>query len=434
MEWSAERILAFAPDASSAKAGQGLAHPRKWVRLGRNERALWGECQGSAAKPYQVQIDLSEPAFKCSCPSHKFPCKHALGLFLILGGKSGADAPPAWVADWIASRDAKREKKKEKAEKGTAPVDPSAQAQRAAERHAKITAGMVDVSRWMTDLVRQGLAQAQSAGEAFWEQASARLVDAQAPGAARMVREMGALTHSGEGWQDRVLVQLGRLFLLTQAWSRLDRLPPDLQADARAMAGIPVREEELQQRPVVSDTWCVVAQRTEDEDLLRTQRSWLLGQNCGRAALVLEFSYGGQPLGSQLSPGINFAGDLVFYPGSYPLRVAIRMHRGDAREVERLSGYAGVAEALAAYAAAVAANPWLHVFPMLLNAVRPVRRDRLFLADAAGQMVPVTPRFAHGWAMSASGGGRPLAVFGEWDGRAFAPMSVLGEEGYYGFD
>ena len=42
--------------------------------------------QGSAASPYQTGIDLSEPAFQCTCPSHKFPCKHGLGLFLLLAG------------------------------------------------------------------------------------------------------------------------------------------------------------------------------------------------------------------------------------------------------------------------------------------------------------------------------------------------------------
>jgi hypothetical protein len=70
-QWTAERVLSLAPDASSAKAGKELSSPRKWQNLGQSEAAAWGECQGSGAKPYQTQIDLSEPAFKCSCPSRK---------------------------------------------------------------------------------------------------------------------------------------------------------------------------------------------------------------------------------------------------------------------------------------------------------------------------------------------------------------------------
>ena len=87
--WTPEQIVALAPDAGSVKAGRELATARKWVSLGRSEQAVWGECQGSGAKPYQTKIDLSEPAFQCSCPSRKFPCKHALGLLLPAGRPAG---------------------------------------------------------------------------------------------------------------------------------------------------------------------------------------------------------------------------------------------------------------------------------------------------------------------------------------------------------
>jgi hypothetical protein len=83
LHWTAEQILKLAPDAVSAKAAQGLLAPKKWTSLGANESVLWGACQGSGANPYQTQIDLAEPAFKCSCPSRKFPCKHGLALFLL---------------------------------------------------------------------------------------------------------------------------------------------------------------------------------------------------------------------------------------------------------------------------------------------------------------------------------------------------------------
>src|SRR4029450_7437308 len=98
MNYSPEQIIALAPDAASAKAGRSLATASKWRNVGQDERALWGECQGSGAKPYQTVIDLSDPAFKCSCPSRKFPCKHALGLFLLVANNSEISntAPPAW--------------------------------------------------------------------------------------------------------------------------------------------------------------------------------------------------------------------------------------------------------------------------------------------------------------------------------------------------
>src|SRR6202034_3296211 len=91
------QVLALAPDAASAKAGQGLGNPGKWVSLGRRERSVWGQCQGSGKDPYRTQADLTGPAFHCSCPSRKFPCKHGLGLLLILasnGAKFSEAEPP----------------------------------------------------------------------------------------------------------------------------------------------------------------------------------------------------------------------------------------------------------------------------------------------------------------------------------------------------
>ena len=79
--WTAATVKSV--DTASAKAAKGLVVPAKWPTLGASEAALWGECQGSGSKPYQVQIDPSEPAFRCTCPSRKFPCKHGLALMLL---------------------------------------------------------------------------------------------------------------------------------------------------------------------------------------------------------------------------------------------------------------------------------------------------------------------------------------------------------------
>ena len=102
MTLTSDHILSLAPDAASAKAGSQLATPAKWSQLGRDERALWGECQGSGKVPYRTQIDTTEPAFKCSCPSRKFPCKHGLGLYLLLSSHPqlfAAGAAQQWVTD-----------------------------------------------------------------------------------------------------------------------------------------------------------------------------------------------------------------------------------------------------------------------------------------------------------------------------------------------
>jgi len=74
------------------------------------------------------------------------------------------------------------------------------------------------------DLVRGGRAEAASRPWTSFEQMSERLVDAQAPGLARLVRDLGGLPHRTSRWPERMLIDLGRLALLLDA--RSARLAP----------------------------------------------------------------------------------------------------------------------------------------------------------------------------------------------------------------
>src|SRR5262249_11512099 len=183
-EWSVSRVEQLAPDAAAVKAGQGLAKPAKWQNLGRDERVIWGECQGSGANPYQVRVDLEVSAYKCSCPSRKQPCKHALGLLLMMAG--GTDIPtgppPAFVEEWVAGRTKRAETKAARAAAPDKPPDPEAQARRAEKRESRIENGLAQLEGWLAEIVAQGLAAARGRPPQFWSQMAARLVDAQAPG------------------------------------------------------------------------------------------------------------------------------------------------------------------------------------------------------------------------------------------------------------
>src|SRR5262249_7611658 len=154
-----------------------LAVPHHWVSMGQDSQSLWGECKGSAAQPYRTVIDLSEPAFKCTCPSRKFPCKHGLGLFIMAARKPDSiksASAPEWVIDWITSRAQRAEKNAQPAEKQ---ADPAAQAKRADQRQKKILNGLAELDLWLADLTRRGLATIQSQPYSFWEGIASRMVD-----------------------------------------------------------------------------------------------------------------------------------------------------------------------------------------------------------------------------------------------------------------
>lgn len=106
--WSVEQVLALAPDEASRKAGTRLGTAGPWSGTGRDGAgAVWGLCEGSGSTPYRTVVDTTGPACSCSCPSRKFPCKHALGLLLLLASDDAACRPgePAdWAAAWIEGR------------------------------------------------------------------------------------------------------------------------------------------------------------------------------------------------------------------------------------------------------------------------------------------------------------------------------------------
>src|SRR3954471_7360178 len=124
--WTNEQITALAPDPASLRAGQKLAGASAWSLTGHDDRAVWGSCQGSGRTPYRALVDREGPAYKCSCPSRKIPCKHVLGLLLRWTGSPAsvpAGARPPDVDQWLDGRD-DRATKAAAAPRPARPVDP----------------------------------------------------------------------------------------------------------------------------------------------------------------------------------------------------------------------------------------------------------------------------------------------------------------------
>lgn len=429
-----EQIIALAPDAASAKAGRSLATASKWQNVGQNERAVWGECQGSGAKPYQTVIDLSEPAFKCSCPSRKFPCKHALGLFLLIANEpaTGNATVPAWAAEWLGKRDSQAQRRSEAAKKADEEPDEATLARRASQkakrsldREAKVVAGLKELELWLRDLLRHGLASAQTRSFDHWEQMAARLIDAQAPGVARRVRDLAYLPQSGDGWIERLLAKVSSLFLLLKAYERIETLPVATQADVRSAIGWSVKEDELPDENVVADEWLVLGQRTTGEEGLRVRRTWLQGQRTSKGALVLEFAAPGQHLALDLLPATRVEAELIFYPSNYPLRAAVKKRGNTIRSPQGFGGYETSDDLLTTYAEALAFNPWLEAIPAPLQTVVPVHRaEQWLLRDSNSRLLSLKSDSTSGWKLLALSGGYPITIFGEWNGRSLLPISA----------
>jgi hypothetical protein len=228
-----------------------------------------------------------------------------------------------------------------------------------------------------------------------------------------------------------VLSRAGLLFLLVEAFKRLDALPEPVQADVRACLGWAVKEDELPSESAVRDRWLVAGRHTYEEEKLRVQRTWLRGESSARDAMLLDFAAPGQTLKVSLLPGTSLDAELLFYPGNYPLRAALRQRHSQPEGSHPSRGHATAEGLLDAYAAALARNPWLEVFPALLAGVVPLRRDEGWLVrDAEGRLLPLSPRLREGWKLMALSGRRPVEMFGEWDGRHLLPLGVWADGRY----
>jgi hypothetical protein len=422
--WTADQVLALAPDLSSRKAGSRLSAPAPWSGAGADDTAVWGLCAGSGSKPYQTVVDLTGPGSKCTCPSRKFPCKHALGLLLLWsGGSVAAAAPPDWATLWLDSRRRPTERKAEP----SAP-DPAAVARRRAQRAQRVAAGAAELEQRLADLLRDGLAGAEREGYQRWEEIAARMVDAQAPGLASRVRALGALPGSGGDWPSRLLEEASLLHLLTRGYAHQDRLPAPLAATVRTRIGFTTDTAGLLAGPTVRDRWLVLAQHDAADDRLTTRRVWLLGEATGRAALLLSFGAAGRAPELALPVGLTLDADLAYHPAARPLRAALGPVRGE-RHGPPVPGSVPpgtpVGPALAAYGAALADDPWLDAWPVVLTDVVPIpgHGDPAWqLADAGTpDAVPLTTR---PWRLAALSGGHPVTVFGELGHRGFHPLTA----------
>jgi hypothetical protein len=283
-----------------------------------------------------------------------------------------------------------------------------------------VEAGLSELDRWLADQVRQGLAGAARAAYGHWDQMAARLVDAQAPGAAGAVRGLVGVANQ----PDKLLAELSLIRLLIAGYDRRDELPADLLATVRSRVGFPVSTEDVLAGEPVRDRWTVTATRDEVEERLTSRRIWLRGEASGRPALVLAFAAPGQLLPADLVVGTTVDADLCFYPGRVPLRAVVST-RHDAAAVDASPHGATVAEALAGLADALAGEPWLRRWPMVLADVTPTAANgRWHLRDQHGDALALDPSAEPPWRLIAAIGGAPATVAAEWRPAGLLPLTA----------
>lgn len=431
MPFTEEQILSMAPDESSKKSGKELANASKWGKREVSDRALWGECQGSGKLPYQTQVDLQNVAFKCSCPSRKFPCKHGLGLLLLYARDQKLftkTSEPDWVTGWLDKRTETAEKKVEKAKEKK--VDPAAQAKRQENRLKRVSEGMDELRLWINDIVRNGLLNIPGKDPSYFETIARRMVDAQAPGLAGMVRSLREINFFREGWQTQFLDQLVRIHLVLEGFPRAESLPGELLHELKTLVGFSQSLEDVRNDAGVREDWFVLAKQSDREENLTVERNWLYGLQSQRYALVLQFYTKGQIPELNLLPGSWIDATLCYFKGAYPLRALIKEQFG-IKQNGAAPGLASWKEVAEVTSTIMTSNPFLEQFPVIVDGVTPLKgNNQWMLKDESGQGVFIPPSFKHHWKLMALSGGKPLKIFALGREHEFEPLGAWVNDQY----
>lgn len=421
-----------APDEQVLRAGRKLAVPAPWQEVGVSGNLLWGQCRGSGAKPYQVSIDTAAPAWRCSCPSRKFPCKHSVALLLLWaqGNVSATDGIAAFAEKWSAGRESRAAARKTAGERASSrtPEQQAAAAQsaakRAAQRDQRVDDGLAELDRWLRDQISQGLATHSADRFGELRRMTARMVDAQAPAVAVELEQLTRITDAVADWPAQLMAGYARLRLLIRAWQRRAELPEDLMATVRNHIGFTVRAEDVvAEQPGVADHWAVLGQVDSHEDRLSVRRVWMHGQRSGRWALVLFFAAAGASLASNLIPGTAVDATLHFHPGRLPLRATVGEQTSDAQPIGLWDPPSTTpADVRDQWRAALAADPWCRDLPVWVTGR--VRRadDQFSIADADDGLPLLGPA---AWRAAVLADSRTAHVCGELTSHGLTPTAVV---------
>lgn len=423
---TADQITAIAPDAQSLKAGRDLASPRKWEMTGGDSEVLWGLAMGSGKEPYQTRVSLIDFASKCSCPSRKFPCKHALGLMFLAAGSqvSAAGERPPWVVEWLEARAGRAEKAAARSEeKATKPVDEKAAEKRRAQREGRVAEGVALLQQTLLDLAREGLASGPARSASAWEGLAKRMVDCQAPGLAGALRHIADTVLPDPDVDSELPYELGRLHLLLHALASPPSDDGNTRAELLSWVGGKSGADRVSDGELQDDDWFVAGRRVEERDRLITSTTWMLGVKSLRWAKLLRFAPVPQTIAEPWPLGARVRAALRFHPGLLPQRATV-----ENEEMPELARMPVVSEThldslLERHSSALASNPFLRTIPFLIP-LHP-SADGTLLVDESGRALPWKAPAGTALRVECVCGGRPTPLCGEWDGRFLRPLSLL---------
>lgn len=402
MKVTTEQVEAIAPDQKSLTAASKLLKMNKWPEIAQSQDGMiWGACQGSGANPYLVVADTQDLWYKCTCPSRKFPCKHALALFWLYAQDASRFADDRELPDWAVQAIGRRRKKGKSETDKERSSDPSKNIAKAStgaqerpkkkkapskSKQAATLASAMEASQelegWISDQMRSGFSVLLKDPVSHCRRIAARLVDRKASVLAGRVDELPSLLLGlpNEQRPDALIAEFSKWVLLCRAF----RANPDREDLRREIVRSESRDDLLENpdAPRILSQWEVIgAQNKSRRDGLIQQGSWLLNLDPAsktRVALLLDFfpaSSGRRNHAFQ--DGEQFRAQLCFYPGSL-LQRAVIVERQSVQELMPWPSQDAVdlQDPLHPWSLALMQRPWSEHALVQLQAGRVVNQNK----------------------------------------------------------
>ncbi|MFT7586205.1 MAG: hypothetical protein ACI9EW_002636 [Cellvibrionaceae bacterium] len=437
--WNSKQLLGLSPDVMTVKATARLIDPARWELLGQNDTFIWGLLSRPNLSPHKIFVRLADLTGECSCISTKHPCKFLIALLVLFADNKSLFAvqqTPEWVKDQLLPQTSSRH-------------------QSSITELNEIQAGMAEFGRWLRDQARQGIANFAERQAADLESMANRLIDAHMPRIANDLRELGKTAcppkgHPPDNWPEILIKGFGKFYLLTQAWKRYDRLSLAEQNDLIRACVFSTAKSNLQlavssilsvdthlNSDIVTDRWMVLGRRFETFGKNWVRRTWLYGLDSQRFAVLEDGVSGRRRLLSNLVTGSIYSVSVRFEAGTTafigrPVEIPIPIHIPAAASL-LTSPKLDFIKIETDFIKALTANPWLRVWPMILNSVRlqiDKHHEQWLVVDEQGQSIPVQNGAGIGWYLLAASSGRPIRLFGEWSADGLHLVSVFYEENW----
>ena len=387
-----QQIEKLAPKPSAFKAGKKLAVVSKWTALEQSKRAIWGSIKGSGKNPYLVQIDTNNIAYKCTCPSRQFPCKHALGLLLVLSNHKSSfieKAEPDYVEDWIDKR-AKRAQKVDKEEKELTEEEKekrsNAKAKRLGDKLNVSMTGVAELKLWLKDLIRIGILELPNRPASYFDTIMERMVDSKIPALAGWIKALKKLPYKEKDlWQDQALDIIAKLFLLIKAAENLDKYQESEQKAIKGLLGWTYNQKDMSSDPnsvSLKDRWLVLGSHSEVQDDLTIDRYWLVGLDTGKDALIIrfqnKFSIAQQ---EPIVEGTVIEAELTFYPGLEPHRAFIKKQKEVHQSLDAQPAAIGTwKEYQGKRIEATQKDPWVNNKASIIEQIKIIKQSKSLIA------------------------------------------------------